>query len=193
MKKFHYFILIFIICSCNMSRQYANYRIGGKTEKTNTVISNDSLHEITSSEPEIKIKEIKNQDSLILSKRKMKEEPKIVAREKSNQYQNSIPKKDTSYVMDDELVSAYSAAAFNGLAGLFGFLTLVSPNAIWFAAPLYIGSIVFSFIGIICFFVSLAKFSQGKLDQRNKKYYLLWFVVFGLSVLLALVPLLMII
>jgi hypothetical protein len=175
-----------------MSRHYANYRVGGKTENKKSVAETGSNEEINSAKPELRMEEIKNQDSLTISDRRLTVKSIVVPLEKNNIQQNSISKNDSSFVMDEELLTAYTSAAFNGLTGLFGFLTLVSPNTIWFAAPLYIGSIVFSFIGIICFFMSLIRFFQDKIAERNKKYYFLWVIVFGLSFLFALIPLLMI-
>lgn len=183
--------LLLLLSSCNMGRQYAKYRFGGKTGESNSVIANDSQNEITSAEPEFKMEEIKNQDNLVISEMKINVETKIVSNEKINANQDSIPKQDSSFVMDDELVFAYATAGVNGLAAFFGFLTFTSPNAIWVAAPLYIFAGLASLIGIGAFIISLIRFSQGKIDPRNKKYYWIWILVFAISILLAVQPLLM--
>lgn len=192
MKNYYHLFLALLICSCNMGRQYANYRFGGKTEKTNSVEVNVSSYEITSPEPEFRMKEINNHDGLVISERKIKTETKIESNEKINSNQDSVPTQDTSFVMDDAIATAFGAAAFNGVGAILGFLTFVNANFLYVSLPIYLLALpVLNVIGIICFFVSLAHFSQGKLDNRNKKYYKIWFFVYCLSVLLALIPLLM--
>jgi hypothetical protein len=175
-----------------MSRHYANYRYGGKTEKTNTSEANTYSNEINLSEPEYRIKELNNQDTLVISKRNIKAETKILSNEKINTNPDSLSSKDTNFVMDDALGTDFGAAAFNGIGAILGFLTFVNANFLYVSLPIYVLALpVFNVIGIICFFFSLAQFSQGKLDNRNKKYYKIWFFVYCLSVLLALIPLLM--
>lgn len=186
------FISLLVLASCHMGKHYAHQRHGGRIPKKEIQKDNQSNSEITSAEPEIRLKEKNNIDSLVISERKIKTEIKISSSEKINSNQDSLPVQDTSFVMDDELESAYSAAAFNGIGAIFGFLTFVKANFLYVSLPIYVLALpVFNVIGIICFFISLTQFLNGMVDHRNKKYYKIWLLVYGLSVLIALIPLLM--
>lgn len=196
MKTASYILLcLLLLSSCNMSRQYANYRHGGKSEKINSsyeIYENKTSEEINSLEPEFEIIEMQNPDNLLIADRKINSMEFLSTPIEPIIFIDSIHTPDTSFLMDDELATAYSAAAFNGVGAIFGFLTFANANFLYLSLPIYVIALpIINVIGIICFFISLAKFSQGKLDGRNKKYYKIWLFLFCLSVLLALTPLLM--
>lgn len=187
-----FFLSLLLLGSCHMGKYYAHQRKGGKIQKNEIPTEKHSLSEITSAEPEIRWKEKNNIDSLVISERKINDVTRIVTYEKTNSNHDSLPKQDTGFVMDDELESAYSAAAFNGVGAIFGFLTFVKANFLYVSLPIYVLALpIFNVIGIICFFISLTQFLNGMADYRNKKYYKIWLLVYGLSVLIALIPLLM--
>ena len=209
MKKIIYYLAIFLFCSCNTGKYYANYRAGGKSEKSdhlNTTEPADLEYKNVNTSLQI-LTEIKNVDSSIISHKRIttkiiNSNQSISVETKSN---NTIPLKSKNdpqeqekdndftndFIMDEALAQAYASPILNILAALFGLLSLSSPNAIWIAAPLYFAAGVAILVGIICFLVALVRYLNGDIDERNKKYLWLWLISFIISLALAIFVLLL--
>lgn len=197
MKKLPILLIIMILFSeCSSSGYYFRIRAEGKIQKEE---KNRHCSQKKDSVPEIFYPtEIPNDDTCVFLKKEGEKQLIIsnyeIAESSSEQYLSDTVKINdtTSFVIDDELSQAFASPFVNGLAALFGALSLANPGFVWIAAPMYIAVPIIGLIGIICFFVALARYSTGKSDRRNKKYFWIWLLAFVVSLAVAAMILMMI-